>query len=120
MGQPGSDDQSVVDAQVAPSHTPGPWEYVPSTEHHGAYITSIFGSTIADFYVMSQPGFSGALSGGPVHPVHFMSEMANPNARLAAAAPEMLAMLRDVRDDYPDNSQRRHIDALIAKATEAS
>lgn len=44
-------------------------------------------------------------------------ERAEANAALIAAAPDLLAMLKELRDDYPDTSFRDRIDALIAKAT---
>jgi hypothetical protein len=66
--------------------TPGPWEYVPSTEHHGPYITSQFGSTICDFYVMSHPGEPSERNGGKSKPISFMAEMADANAELAVVA----------------------------------
>jgi hypothetical protein len=76
-------------------HTPGPWEYVPSTEHHGPYVTSNFGSTICDCYVMSKPAEWSVGNGGDSKPVPFLGEMADPNARLIAAAPELLEALID-------------------------
>lgn len=39
--------------------TPGPWDYVPGTEHHGPYVTSEFGSTICDFYDTAVNAFDG-------------------------------------------------------------
>ena len=79
-------------------HTPGPWEYVPSTEHHGPYVTSDFGTTIADCYVMSNPGNLSVLNGGDSRPIHHLHEMADPNARLIAAAPELLEVCRNYAD----------------------
>ena len=63
------------------SHTPEPWDYVPSTEHHGPYITSDHGSTICDLYVMSQPDKLSIRNGGPSKPIPFLAEMADPNAK---------------------------------------
>lgn len=74
-------------------NTPGPWEYVPSTEHHGPYVTSEFGSTVCDCYVMSRPGEWSVANGGQSKPIHHLHEMADPNARLIAAAPELLSAL---------------------------
>jgi hypothetical protein len=77
-------------------HTPGPWDYVPSTEHHGPYVTSSVGNTICDCYVMSEPGAFSTASGGPSKPIPFLAEMADPNARLIAAAPSMFAALEAI------------------------
>lgn len=66
--------------------TPRPWDYVPSTEHHGPYITSDYGGTIADLYLMSQPGALSSANGGTSKPVHFFHEMADPNAELIVRA----------------------------------
>ncbi len=76
-------------------HTGGPWEYVPSNEHHGPYICGPFGNTIADFYTMTQPSMLSTANGGPSKPVNFLHEMADPNARLAAQSPALLEVLRE-------------------------
>ena len=78
-------------------HTPGPWEYVPSTEHHGPYVTSQYGSDICDCYVMTYPAEASVRNGGRSKPNHFLGEMADPNARLMAASPELLEALQNVR-----------------------
>lgn len=67
-------------------HTPCNAEYVPSTEHHGPYITTEFGSTMCDFYAMSKPSMLSTASGGPSKPMHFLREMADDNARRFTAA----------------------------------
>lgn len=77
-------------------HTSGPWDYVPSTEHHGPYVTSEFGTTVCDFYVMTQPSLFSTANGGKSRPIHHLHEMADANARLTAAAPEMLEALHRV------------------------
>jgi hypothetical protein len=104
-------------------HTPGPWEYVPGNEHHGPYICSDFGSTIADCYVMSRESI---FSGEPARAIPFLAEMAEPNARLIAAAPDGLeaaiatdAVLKAHNFD-PEDSPRAELLAFIAKATGAS
>lgn len=63
------------------SNTPEPWDYVPSTENHGPYITSDHGSTICDLYVMSQPDKLSIRNGGPSRPIPFLAEMADLNAK---------------------------------------
>jgi hypothetical protein len=76
-------------------HTPGPWQYVPSTDHHGPYITTGADFTygdIADFYVMSKPDWPSTLNGGPSKPVPHQGDAADANARLAAAAPDLLSI----------------------------
>lgn len=55
-------------------------DYVPSTKHHGPYITTQFGSTMCDFYVMSQPHLPSTAAGGPSKPIHFLGEEADGNA----------------------------------------
>jgi hypothetical protein len=113
-------------------HTPGPWEYVPSTEHHGPYVTSEFGVTVCDCYVMSNPSAPSVLNGGDSYPVHHLSEMADPNARLIAAAPDLVEALAEARkgcklledltgcrgdDDYVSDLLAK-IDAALSKALE--
>jgi hypothetical protein len=106
-------------------HTPGPWEYVPSSEHHGPYVTSEFGSTICDCYVMSRPDLPATRNGGESRPIPFLHEMADPNARLIAAAPDLLAALIEMKDfarGYLSEMDEGEVEALkravaaIAKA----
>jgi hypothetical protein len=93
---------------VSPDHTPGPWDYVPGNENHGPYVTTDFGSTVADFYVMSrEPAFA---VNHESKPVPFMAEMAESNARLTAAAPDLLKalhwLLDEVIGDEPEASMK--------------
>lgn len=71
------------------AHTPGPWDYVPSNEHHGPYVTTEYGSTVCDCYCMSNPLALSVRNGGTSKPIHHMHEMAEANARLIAAVPEL-------------------------------
>jgi len=100
-------------------HTPGPWEYVPSTENHGAYICGPWGSTVCDCYTMTVPG---PFNGWKAKPVPFHGEAMDANARLIAAAPDLLAALKDllayVEGVYGDHesSEGETARAAIAKA----
>lgn len=107
--------------------TPGPWHYVPSTEHHGPYVESSVGGTICDCYMMSNPTALSVRSGGDSKPILFFHEMADQNARLIAAAPDMLAVLKEIINECvsataQDGEVLRYIvakkaRAAIAKAT---
>lgn len=81
-------------APCTAAHTPGPWEYVPSTEHHGPYVESSVGGTICDCYVMSNPSAPSVRNGGDSKPISFFHEMADPNARLIASAPDLLSIAK--------------------------
>ncbi len=84
---------------LAEKATPGPWDYVPSTEYHGPYVTSEFGATICDLYTMTQPSMLSGANRGPSRPVSFMHEMADPNAGLIAAlSPSVVLALLDVAE----------------------
>lgn len=136
------------EALAAPvGHTPGPWEYVPSTEHHGPYITTGADGTygdVADFYTMSKPWNASVGNGGDSKPMHHQPGRADANARLGAAAPDLLEAARagllsvegdvearqaeneeDGTDDATDPvlavyiKRRDLIAAAIAKATES-
>lgn len=102
-------------------HTPGPWRYVPGTEHHGPYVATDAEMTygdIADLYVMSKPGFASTRNGGESYPINHQGATAEANARLMAAAPELLASLQEVvaiADRNTDAFDRAK--AAIAKAT---
>lgn len=95
--------------------TPGPWDYVPSTEHHGPYVTSDFGNTLFDGYKMSYPGEASTANGGRSRPIHHMHEMADANMSIAAAAWEMLELLKEIVDTFAADGVQ---DAAIGQAKE--
>jgi len=72
-------------------HTPGPWEYVASNEHHGPYVVGPYGRDVCDCYTMSNPMAASVRNGGTSYPIHHHGEDADANARLIAAAPDLLA-----------------------------
>lgn len=60
-------------------HTPGPWEYVASTEHHGPYVAAPFGGDICDCYTMSNLSAFSVRNGGDSVPIHFQPRPALPS-----------------------------------------
>lgn len=76
-------------------HTPGPWDYIPSTAHHGPYVAGPYGD-VADCYTMTNPTAHSVANGGDSQPHHFSGPDADANARLIAAAPDLLWMLKDI------------------------
>lgn len=78
------------------SFTPGPWEYIASNEHHGPYVACNFGGDICDCYAMSNPSSLSVRNGGDSKPIHSQHEMADANAHLIAAAPDLLEALKDI------------------------
>lgn len=103
-------------------HTPGPWEYVPSTANHGPYVSNGWGAgDICDCYTMSKPSELAVCNGGTSQPIPFQHEEADANARLIAAAPEMLDALEQAQEWLSKwgsaEPQLAVIEAAIAKAT---
>lgn len=84
-------------AVPGPSYSPGPWECVPSNENHGPYVVGPWGSDIADCYTMSNLSDRAVCNGGASKPIHFQNEAADANAKLIAAAPDLLNALLLVR-----------------------
>jgi hypothetical protein len=89
-------EQTLAPATASAAHTPGPWEYIASNENHGPYVVAPWGSDIADCYTMSNLSDRAVCNGGTSKPIPFQHEAADANARLIAAAPDMLAALKDM------------------------
>lgn len=103
------------------AYTPGPWAYIPSNENHGPYVVNDGGAgDICDCYTMSNLSDRSVINGGESKPIHFQYEEADANARLIAAAPDMLAALNLI-DAYlyataPESNERQIVQRAIAKA----
>lgn len=78
--------------------TPGPWDYIPSTEHHGPYVTGPFGGDVCDCYAMSNPSAFSVRNGGDSKPIHFQPDHADANAQLIAQSPALYDELRKCAD----------------------
>lgn len=82
---------------------PLPYELVPATEHCGPYICSGFGTTVCDFYYMTDPSAPSVRNGGTSRPVSFVD--ADENAafmlRAANAYGPMLAALKAAEAELP-------------------
>lgn len=95
--------------------SPGPWEYIPSNENHGPYVVNVYGSDVCDCYAMSDPRALAVCNGGDSKPIHFRD--ADANARVIAAAPDMLATLKDIRDFLKRSGyDTRLVHSVITKA----
>lgn len=75
----------VVQKQT--SHTPGPWHYVVGNKHHGPYVESGWNGDICNCY---------HISSSDKKPFLFQEEQSEANARLIAAAPDMLEALKSL------------------------
>jgi hypothetical protein len=114
-------------------HTPGPWEYIASTEHHGPYVSGPYGGDVCDCYTMSNLSAASVRNGGDSSPIPFQGDAADANARLIAAAPDLLEALQGLLNDCVEycrinnlfnndggpgsNHGMRQAHAAIAKAT---
>ena len=66
------------------AHTPGPWFAVEGNKHHGPFVTNVEVRTICDLYTVDKLNRIFV----------FRPEEAEANARLIAAAPDLLEALK--------------------------
>lgn len=92
-------------------HTPGPWVVQKSPSHNGYSVKSEAldwdNQTREVASVFMSYGLKAEERRGIVHA----------NARLIAAAPEMMEALRDIAKQWPDSSAAKTARSAIAKAT---
>lgn len=79
--------------------TAGPWEYIASNEHHGAYVEGPFGD-VCDCYTMSNPRGFSVRNGGDSRPIPFQGDDMDANARLISSAPELAEALIAITDHF--------------------
>ncbi|MBY3543620.1 hypothetical protein HFN71_28460 [Rhizobium laguerreae] len=104
-----------------------PLDLVEGNDNHGPYITTDFGTTVCDFYCMSDPSSWAVCNGGTSKPVWFteaaeyaafMVKAANAHDELLCGLRDMLAATdpwRDVRDTDGELDARQRAVALLAK-----
>lgn len=90
------------------SHTPGPWRIDPEIDHA---ITTQSGLRIAEVATYG----AGLVSISEIAPWHHHEA----NARLIAAAPELLEIARRALEYAPNEIEANKCRAAIAKATKA-
>ncbi|MGO8211889.1 hypothetical protein ACC782_33955 [Rhizobium ruizarguesonis] len=91
------DMQYAPPAPHAQSWTPPlPYELVEATEHHGPYICTSYGTTVCDFYFMTDPAAFSVRNGGTSRPISFTdaSEHAAFLVKAANVHDELLAALK--------------------------
>lgn len=84
-------------------HTPGPWSYYTEPQPNGCPIVGAMGLMVAQL----------------AHSINYNDQSATAiaNARLIAAAPELLESLKTAHAHIADDALRASIGNLIAKAT---
>jgi hypothetical protein len=76
-----------------------PYELVEATEHHGPYVCTAFGTTVCDFYAMTDPSSASIRNGGTSEAISFTdaAEHAAFMVKAANAHEELLAALKLAR-----------------------
>ncbi|MBY5553774.1 hypothetical protein J0664_05815 [Rhizobium leguminosarum] len=80
---------------------PLPYELVEATEHHGPYICTSYGTTVCDFYFMTDPAAFSVRNGGTSRPISFTdaAEHAAFMVKAANVHDDLLDALRDIVGD---------------------
>ena len=101
-----------------------PLDIVEGNDNHGPYITTDFGTTVCDFYCMSDPSSWAVCNGGTSKPVWFTeaAEYAAFMVKAANAHDELVALLTGLvnianwgHDD--DSSAVEEYNAIAASAS---
>lgn len=97
-----------------------PYELVEATEHHGPYICTSFGTTVCDFYAMSDPSSASGRNGGTSKPILFTdaAEHASYMVRAANAHDELMAGLRQILAASDGYNWRADVDKMEAIAND--
>jgi hypothetical protein len=92
-----------------------PYELVEATEHHGPYICTSWGTTVCDFYAMSNPSMPSVRNGGTSRPISFTdaAEHAAFMVKAANAHEELLDGLRKAEkalreEGFEDDADRAY------------
>ncbi len=87
------------------THTAGPWMYATGEDWDGAHVTDKHGRIVADCQGCDIPGTCGEVG----------TDEAEANARLIAAAPELLEALRNLTHPMASDEDLQNALAIIAK-----
>lgn len=84
-------------------HSPGPWIWNNSEPYRAAVLVAGDGTEVCDF------------GGGIKYEESAGTEPNEADARLIAAAPEMLELLREIEADFTNSDRRAEARALIKR-----
>ncbi|MBB6299959.1 hypothetical protein [Rhizobium leucaenae] len=88
-----------------------PYDLVEGNESHGPYVTTAFGTTVCDFYAMSNPSSPSVRNGGASKPIWFTDAAENAAFMVMAAN-----AYHDILADY-SNAVKAQDDLLAGLRT---